>query len=75
MSQHHKKVAQQLRAVLAEQGVVIQHAHALHIVAAAYGLPNWNTLTARPETPALPPQQAVKRVYKASPKNRNQNLR
>ena len=35
MTEHHKQVAQQLRAVLAEQGIIIQHAHALHIIAAA----------------------------------------
>ena len=63
MTEHHKQVAQQLRSVLAEQGITIQHAHALHIVAAAYGLPNWNTLAARPLTPALSPQEATERLY------------
>lgn len=63
MTEHHKQIAQQLRAVLAEQGIIIQHAHALHIIAAAYGLPNWNTLAARPQTPALEPQQAMAAIY------------
>ena len=60
----HKAAAQQLRVILAEQGIIIQHAHALHIVAAAYGLPNWNTLAARPQTPVLGPQQTVAGMYK-----------
>lgn len=54
----HKERARRLKVALDGQGVKIQLGHALEAVAAMHGLPNWDTLSARPETDMLPPDQA-----------------
>lgn len=49
----HKALAHHLSATLQANGLTLSHVQALHVVAGLHGLPNWNTLHARPATPRL----------------------
>lgn len=58
MTQGHKDTAQRLKALLKAQGQPLSHSHALEAVAAMYGLPDWNTLSAVMSAELLPTQAA-----------------
>lgn len=61
----HKQLAHQIRQDLLSDGISLSHVQCLHVVAALYGLPNWNTLQARPHAPRLPLDRAVPAVTTA----------
>lgn len=61
----HKQLAQLLAQAVREAGQTLSHVQALHCVASLHGLPNWNTLEARPATPRLNPVGAAPALAKA----------
>ncbi|MBZ9752808.1 hypothetical protein K7W42_18365 [Deinococcus sp. HMF7604] len=56
---HHKTLATRLSAQLHAHPFNLKRGHALECVAALHGLPNWDTLAARPRTAMLPPARAA----------------
>lgn len=54
-----KTLATTLGLRLKERGVTLKRGHLLNIVAGMYGLSDWNTLAARPDTPMLDEEKAM----------------
>lgn len=48
---------------LEERGIKLRRSHLLNVVAALYGLPNWNTLAARPQIPRLEQEKALQALH------------
>ena len=54
-----KQFARVLESAVREDGTPLKHSHALHICARLHGLPNYNTLSAKPEVRPLSWERAM----------------